>query len=423
MKYLRKISTFLLGGSFFCLIACTDSFMTQEPGTDNMDNIKIGLLVPLTGSLQAKGPGRRQAVQMALDEINASGKVLNRQLELVVADDGTSSDKALSEAQKLLDQEVVSLIGPTTSGSFLKVAQSLTILKDIVSIAPSATSPEITDIADNNLLWRTPPSDAFQGKVAAQNIFKEQKKTNAAVLYVNNSYGKGLANAFKEEFTKLGGTISSFIDYPDLSDNDVEAFDFKFKADELLKEKPDVIFMVTYLKDGAKFTFAAKTHISDTYKPLFVGCDGNKGKDFILNGEPSIVEGMIGTLPKPSESSINHQNFIKNYKAKYNQEPVSFAANAYDALYLTVYAILQAGKADSQSIAANLKSVSSEGEVININEFAKASELIKKGVDINYEGASGNVDFDNNGDVSSGTYEIWKVENKEFITLKAINYP
>lgn len=416
------VLTSLVSSLIFSLTSCTTP-TTTETKTNSKETIKVGLLVPLTGSFEGLGKGAKNASELAVNEINSNGGVLGKNLELVIADDGSGAKKALEGAKELVGKGVSTIIGASASSATIPVANEVTVPANVLLMSYFSTSPAVTSVKDNNLLWRTIPSDAFQGVIAARTAFNEYKARKVGVLYVDSAYGKGISKVFKDEFEKLGGTVPNFISYEEKSDSEIESFDYSSKVKELFKDKPDLIYLVTYFKDGAKITVAAKDYVSDSYKPTVLGCDGNYGDDFRNNADQKFIEGMVGTAPVPPSTDANYTSFVNSYKDKFKTEPPAFTETAYDAVYLLAYSMMKSVKTDSKSISETLKSVSSGGDVVNVNEFKKASDLITKGTDIDYQGASGKVDMDDNGDVTSGNYVIWKIESGKSKEVKVIPFP
>ena len=423
-KFTTLVVSTIVSSLLLSLSSCTTPTTTDNSNTTSKkETIKIGVLAPLTGSFEGLGEGVKNATSLAVSEINANGGVLDKNIELILEDDGSGAKKALEGAKKLIDQGVTSIVGPATSGATVPVSNDVTIPKNIPIISYFATSPAVTGIKDNNLVWRTIPSDAFQGVIAARNAFNEYKARKVGVLYVDSPYGRGISEVFKQEFIKLGGTVPNFVSYPEKDDAEIASFDYAPKVKELFNGNPDLIYLVTYFKDGAKITVSAKGYTSASYKPTILGCDGNYGDDFRNNADQSFIEGMVGTAPVPPKSEPNYTSFTKNYLEKFKKEPPAFTETAYDAVYLLAYSMLKAGKTDSKSIIDNLKPVSSGGQAINVNEFKKASDMIKKGEDIDYQGASGKVDLDDNGDVTSGNYVLWKIEGGKAKETSFIPFP
>ncbi len=407
--------------SMTCVIfmSCDDE---PTPPVDHADTIQIGFINPYPA--EGEDLERRRGSYLAITEINAAGGIFDKPLELVVKADQGSPEIGVRAAEELLAlPNLAAISGAAWSGVTLAIAQQVTIPHGITLISPSATSPLLTNLDDQKLVWRTCPSDAFQGKVAATYAFDKGRRS-VGIIYRNTAYSIGLAKSFKAEFEQLAGhdAVRNYVIYDDLVD--YTHYDFTPKVDSLFVGQPDLIYLVTYEKDGAMITHLAKSHTTSSYFPLFMGCDGNSLNSFIIGGEPTITEEMIGTRPAAPIGSAYYQHFIANYKARYGREPISpYAANSYDNTYLIAYAMLQAGRVDSRAIAGQLADVATGGDIITVDQFTLGRGKIYQGININYEGASGKVDFDENGDVVSGTYEIWRIENGQFVTVTTIGFP
>lgn len=403
------------------LTACSDkknetsSAATTNNAASAADTIKIGILLPFSGTLVCTGNYRKAAAALAVKEINQTG-IFNKNLELVAEDDETDPDKGVAAAGRLLQSNVSAIIGSAASSVTIKAAEQVSIPNNILQISPSSTSPLITAISDNGLLWRTAPSDIYQGRIAASYAAGTLGKTTASIIYVNNAYGQGLSASFKTEFEKAGGTILNSVSYPALKDTEVALHDFSVEVATLMTGSPQLVYLISYYLDGSKITLAMKQYLTTTYKPQLMGVDGNYGSVFLANADAEVVEGMVGTAPTPPLDDLNYKTFAVNYKALYGIDPPIYTANTYDAVYLIAYAMLKANSTVSRDIAAKLLDVSTDGDAVNVAQFAEGKAKIEDGIDINYEGASGKVDFDSNGDITSGSYLIWKVVNKEFLS-------
>lgn len=399
-----------------------DDGSSTGPSDSGVETIHIGLLVPVTGSW-ARGLSWNQAAQLAVDEINESGGVLGRPLELLIANTETVPAIAVEGARQLVNDGVVAVIGPGTSTATLDVAHQVTVPAGIPLITPSATSPVIADIDDAGLVWRTAASDVFQGKVAAQWAIANGHES-AGILYVDNAYGSGLSEAFAASFEELGGTVTASINYPDLSEDDIASFDYSRVVRRVFAGAPELIYLITYESDGAKITVAASQQLDASQQVTFFACDAIASSTFIENSAPAVVEGMVGTIPFPRVDSEEYRHFAGLYRATFKAEPPeSYGDATYDAVYLAALALQQAGVVDAALMAANLSSVSEGGTHIVPGEFARARDLIASGTDIDYKGAGGDVDFDENGDILSGTYRIWRVEDGSFAVVETIAFP
>jgi branched-chain amino acid transport system substrate-binding protein len=421
MKSKPLIAILSLLFAAFLLVACGDD---DDKNGGGGAAIKIGLMAPFSGPLEGFGKAMRQAAEMAAEEItNAGGLLKGQKLVIVSEDDGTDPDKAEAAAKKLkTDAAIIALVGPATSSSAARVAEKET--SDIVAISPSATSPGLEGKSKN--FFRTISSDKWQGAAAAKYVDEKlgtAKDKNIAVLHIDNSYGEGLGKAFRDELVKRNYTGTITLEkYPEQSD--YGTYDFSQHVTNVFGNQPEVVFMVTYFEDGAKFTAAVKTAgvITSSYTPTLVGCDGNYSSQFLSDAEPTVIDGMIGTSPTPPKSDANYIKFANAFKAKFNiaadKDPELFSETTYDAVYLLAYAIEKAGKAERGLIQAQLKAMSGPpGDKINVAEWAKGKKAAAAG-DIDYFGASGEIDWDDNNDTVPGNYIIWTAKGGKFEVLE-----
>jgi ABC-type branched-subunit amino acid transport system substrate-binding protein len=381
------------------LLGCGD-----PPGPSG-DTIRVGLLAPFSGDLEALGKSMKNAAGLALSEINAAGGVLGRQLELLTEDTATDPVKAEAAARRLAESGVVALVGPAASSEALSV---LPVIKAhaLPMISASATSPALTAADDGGLFFRTVASDAKQGVVAANYAAKLGKKT-AGVLYLDNAYGQGLASAFQAQFEKNGGVVKNAVPFKQMTDQEIEAYSFDAETKAVFKDQPELIFLISYYKAGAKITLQAKSLAS--YKPTIMGSDGSYGPDFLDNADPSVITGMVGTAPSPPAGDVNYKAFADRYQRQFGLKAEFYSENHYDAFYLIALAITASGAASREGVLGALGEVSGPpGTMLGVGASGWA-ELAKQAKTIDYEGASGAIDWDAAGDVTRAIYVIWEV--------------
>jgi len=372
---------------------------------------KVGALIPLTGGLQSYGEGSLNGIRLAIKEVNEAGGVLDGELELVVGDTQTKSQPAIDAAQKLVSVDnVVGLLGALSSGNTIPVATSVARVEGVPQISNASTAPAITTLDDDDFLFRTAPSDAGQGQVLAD-LVSDQGLSRVAVIYVNNDYGQGLNDAFTEGFEAIGGEVTGSAAY------EPNKASYRGELSDLASADPEALVMIAYPDDGGLLIL--RQSLEEGFFDRFVFTDGMKTTQ-LLEDLSQYMEGMWGTAPRAVESEA-YELFAANYEAEYGElPPLPFIDSAYDAAMAMALAIEKAGSTDRTAVRDALRDVANPpGEVIRPGAFAKAKELIAAGSDINYEGASGSVDFDDNGDVP-GTYEHWAIEEQEIVTVEVI---
>ncbi len=407
----------------FLLLNCGGRDMDAPVESIDPNAIRIGLLAPLSGPLAGFGRGVEISARYAAQEINAAGGINGKPIAFVVADGGCSPAVAPGAARYLLGQGVVAVVGEGCSGATIAAAQQVFIPAGIPMVSPSSTSPTITSLlGPTGLVFRTAPSDAFQGVILAKKVW-DSGVSDTAVLFVDNAYGRGLAEAFQAAYLARGGTVTAFVSYPD-----GKSIGFTDEVNALFAPGvPDGVLLVTYETDGANVTRDLKIR-NPSPAPKYFGVDGNKGSAFLANAEPSIIEGMQGTVPVPPVTDPNYLAFKANYIAstRDHEAPGTYGENAYDAVYLVAYAMV-AGTPTPAGIAANLRAMSrADGgapTVINVKEWAKGSAAIMAGQDVDYNGASGKIDLDVNGDPTSGTYSWWRIQGGQYVDVETISFP
>ncbi len=367
---------------------------------------RIGTILPLTGSLEFFGRSMRDAADLAAADINAAGGVLGIMLELLHRDSQTSPFAGADSAAELIFGEgVPAIIGAASSSVSLAVAD-LTVSNEVVQISPSSTSPVFTTIEpeEPGWFWRTASSDALQGKVAALRAI-ERGWTRVGVLAVANPYGIGLAESFRENFVGDGRGVVQ-VDYTEVRP------DYTSDLQLIADAAPDAVFFIGYPGDGLTIMqnwWASKDQPGWDWNWLF--SEGLRSADFMFDLQNAGIDVSGAEGVAPVLEGPNYEAFRTEYLNQYGREPEIFDAHTYDALYLTALAAVAGQAVDSLSIRDNLISVANPpGTVIGPGpgEFERAIGILEAGGEIDYEGASSRVNFDQVGDVGS-SFEVWQV--------------
>ncbi|HEY9735580.1 MAG TPA: ABC transporter substrate-binding protein [Trichocoleus sp.] len=380
------------------------------PTTASGEAIDVGALMPLTGDLQAYGESALNGINLAVEEINAAGGVMGRPLSLAIGDTQTAPQPSIDAAQKLVSVEGVSVvIGPMSSGEAIPVSESVTSKNNVLQITNSATSPVLTDLNDNDLTFRTVPSDAYQG-VALAEVVAEKGMKNLAIIYVNNDYGQGLAENFQEAFEAEGGQISGSVPY------EQGQASYRGELQQLANGGAEALVLIGYPENGITIL---KQSLEEQFFDKFVFTDGMKAPEVIEAIGADVLNGSVGTAPQAVTESDAYQSFVKAYEAKYGElPPKPYIDTAYDAVFLAALAMEKAGTTEGPAVRDALREVANgPGVEIRPGEWAKAVEAIRNGEEINYVGASGSLDFDDQGDVA-GTFAEWAIENGEITTVR-----
>ena len=370
--------------------------------------INVGIILGFTGPIESLTPDMGLAAELAFTEVNESGLLLDGKILVPVRGDSTCVDSAAATAvaeRQITADNVVAIMGADCSGVTGAIANNVAVPNGVVMISPSATSPALSSIEDNDLFFRTAPSDARQGQVMSD-ILIDKGIGEVAVTYTNNDYGKGLADAFEAAFEAAGGTITISAAHED------GKADYSAEVGALASAGGDILAVLGYADQGGKGIIqnALDTGAFDT----FLMGDGMKS-DALIAAIGDDLNGSIGT--QPGSESDGQKMLVEMLTGVAGVPDGPFTAESYDAAALIAFAIQAGGSADRASIAANVLNVANApGEVILPGELAKGLQILADGGEIDYQGASG-VELIGPGE-AAGSYQEYEVIDGAFVTQR-----
>jgi len=359
------------------------------------EDIVVGILMPLTGAGGTFGQEMLEAAKVAVDEINAAGGPLGRKIVIVEEDDQTNAEAGVRAARKLIDVNNVSAIIATWASSVTLAVAPIAQAKGIVQFSTSGSS-RITDIQKDGLLFRTEPDDVLYGKSYAEYMIA-QGWNRAAVLGLNVPLTETTVASLKERFESKGGTITSFTIYNE------EQTTFRTEILRAFADEPDVIHISGYEPD---VTAILKAAYQSGLEGRFIVPGFSVGPTLISDAGPA-AEGLILVEEGVAEGSPAYERL----KGKLGTDRyLSFGAQAYDHFQLLALAIEQAGSTDGRAVDTALKALSAPpGEVVT--SFEEGAEILRNGGEIDYEGASGPINFDENGNIVRANFRISAIQN------------
>ncbi len=380
--------------------------------------VTIGSVMALTGSLGALGQQIAEGAKLAVHDINAGGGVNGCTLKMVLYDDQTQPSVGVDAAKKLVSvYHVPVIVVALASGITLPILTSVTAPAGVVLISPASTSPTFTKLAANGTTrgywFRTVPSDALQGVAMAQ-LAKSKGYKRVAVLYLNNAYGVGLSGQFKNAFTKLGGTVTSFVSY------DPGQSSYTAEVTQAMANHPDGLFLIGYPGDG---TTVAREWISAGGPQHFLFPDGLQSQQFVNDVGPQYLKEVWGTAPG-SELTPSLNTFQQEFKAKYGSYPVqAYMTNAYDAV-MTVALAMDAGHGSSGLVVKNnlrkVTGLTGFPVYAGASQYHHALSLLAAGKKIYYIGAAGTYTFNRYGDTNAPMVE-WTVRGGKVTNVGQIS--
>jgi branched-chain amino acid transport system substrate-binding protein len=362
--------------------------------------VTMGLMGGITGPIAALAPPIIDAGRLAFDIVNKNGGLLNgRPINAVIGDSACSAQGGGDAATKLVNVDgAVGIAGAHCSGATLAAANTVTVPAGVLLISPASTSPAVTALQDRDTVFRTVPSDSYQGAALARTLLG-QGQNKVAVTHLNNDYGKGLANAFRDEFTAKGGTLAGFAAHEEGKAS------YRAELAELSRAGADTLLIFDY-GNGSGLTILREALENGFFK-RFVGGDGMRADTIIAELGAANLGTFVTSSPIPQggEALAAFETLAK--AAGQNPGGV-FVSTGFDAAFLLALAYEHAG-GDRAKMAASLRAVATApGEPILPGEWAKAKAAIAAGRDIDYKGAAGDHEFDGNGDVP-GAFGLFKV--------------
>lgn len=377
-------------------------------GTDR--EVKFGVLMPETGDLGSLGVTMRDGALLVQRQLESEGA--NVTLDVQTGDTQTDPQAGISAANQLVNAGYPAIVGPAASNVNMQVTQNVLIPNGVVGMSPSSTSPAVTGLDDDDFIFRTCPSDALQGPVISQVAQDRLDASTAATLYLNDDYGQALQERFVSAFQESGGEVTNQVSF------EPEQPSYSSQLGEALSGDPDALVIVAFPQSGIQM-------FRDYYS------DHDTGVDIIVTdglrdaGLPSEVgnpmDNVIGTAPMSAGQGAEFFNQL--YKDEYDREPTVFNGQSYDAAAVLTLANIAAGENDGAAIRDQIRTVTGEGgEEVGPKNLADAVDLVSNGDEINYQGASSNIEFDDNGDIVAVTYEVFAFAEDGIETVDTIDY-
>ena len=385
--------------------------------------LRIGPVLPLTGDLASYGPSQAEAARIAAEQIQAAldaqglGDV--KVTVLPVEDDGGRAQAGVEAATKFVQTDDVDVVlGTMASTVTIPMAESVTIPNQVVQITPTSTAPEITDLADDGYVWRILSSDNLQGSAlvdAVADAFGDDATINVAAR--NDAFGTALKQLFEDGWREQGGTVGASVTWnPDAANFDTE-------ARQLAGGSPDgwviIDFPETFAKVGPALVRAGGWDPSKTFMT-----EAMRNADELTKIGGRATNGLRGTAPTSEDAPARDAfDSLFEQEAKEGTPLTGFEGASFDAVMLAFLASLDAGSSDPEQMKESLQAVSGPpGEKYTFEQLDQAVQDLLDGKDIDYEGAWGPIDFDENGDPGSAIYEVWQFDGKDVSTLKTFRF-
>lgn len=392
----------LLSASALALAGCAGSDTPESSQPANSKpaaadlTLKLGSLLPSTGTLAFLGAPMKAGVQLAVSEINDADAGIT--VDLTSEDEGDLDNKAYETSiTNLQSAGITAMVGAASSG-VTKLILDGNAGAGILTVSPSNTSAEFTGI--NPMYFRTAPSDNLQGEVLANQI-AEDGHSSLGIIYQNDPYGKGLFQSIKKTFEGTGGTVVAQASY-NQSDGQ-----FNAQVQTIAAENPDAVAIVSYDQFATIAPLLANAGV-DTSALYLV--DGNLKDWPKLNVDLTGSKGTRAGAVLP-DSFLDDLNAVWTADGNKPIDAVTYSAEAYDAATLIGLAALKARSVAGKDIAAQMIEVSGgSGDGQKCTSFAECAKIINDGGTADYDGYSGEITFNKDHDPEGAAIGVYEFE-------------
>ena len=410
-KSIRLCVVLLLAvNSLLAIASGCDGASKEQPAATPL---RIGLLLNFTGSPEAS-EDRKRAFDLAIRHINEGGGVLGIPVESVVADATQDPSVSVVVARRLVEVEGINaLVGPNASSAALPISQSISGTLGIPTISPSATSPQLSDVEDGGYFFRTALSDAAQGPVLAR-VTRDRGFDNVGLIYQNDAYGQGLAATFEESW---GGTLRVV---------SVDTSKTSYLSELAQSADSGAQALVVIAFEGQALSIVREAIDEGIYSQFVFG-DAAKRVSLVREIGGEKLGGMYGTAGASPPDNAATPEWEAAFIAEYGKLPVlAYVKETYDAVIALALAAQAAGSVDGAAIRDHLQNIGGPpGRAVPGTPAGVADglSLLTQEHEIDFDGASGTLDWDDNGDLRRGHIGTWRFTSDERIEeLDAVFY-
>ncbi len=395
--------------------------LVAVPGHGQEKTLVVGGLLELTGPLSASGPAMGKAVKLAVEEANKAARAAGLKLAVKEESADTQGDAqaALSAARTLINKGAACLVGPGTTPESIAIAKGLTVQKNVI-LFPQATSGRLTAFKPeaNDTIFRTVPPDNLQAVALADAIeltLGAAAGKTVSVAYRNEPYGEGLAKEFAASWQAKGGKVQGPVAF------DPNQASFDSEAGRIVANNPDAYMIVDYpdsfVKMGAALLRTGKYDASKLFVP-----DAMAFTEVPKNIPPAALAGSKGTRAGSPETSAAYQAFDRLWKAAGGAERYSLDSNTFDATLVCFLAAAAANSTDPAAIKERVRAITGPpGDKYTFLQLADAIKAVQAGKEIDFEGVSGPLDLDRNGDPTSSLYDLFEFKGGRLTVIRQID--
>lgn len=370
----------------------TTAAAPSDPG-----ELVVGYVLPQTGQLAAIVDALVKPLEMGAEEIIAAGG----QIKLIPGDSGSDPAVASATTDQLLADDVDAIVGAAASTVSLSIIDKITG-SQIAQCSGSNTVYDAGFYEDDGFYFRTPPTDLLQAPTLAD-FMTDRGAATVAIIYRNDDYGASLNALLTEALTANGVTVSAEVAY------DPAGTSFDAEAAEVAAAGADSVAVVSFGEGAAVMQSMIEAGVGPADVQIYVtdGFKDNVTYDQVDPDNPAVFEGILGTAPSVTPPN-GEPSFIERFTAFAPDAPTIFSAYKYDCLMILKLATEVAGSTDPTVFVSEIIGVTTGGT--KCNRYAECSALVAQGEDIDYDGASGPLEFTNDGEPGAGVYDIYEFD-------------
>jgi ABC-type branched-subunit amino acid transport system substrate-binding protein len=380
--------------------------------------LRIGDVVPFTGASAVFGPAYAKAAGLAVQEANKAlraNRIANIKIQIAHADDATTPEGGVNAARKLISDGAGCMLGALTSASSIAIAQAATVPARVPQIGPNNSSPALTTLQDNGYFFRVMPSDLLQAPILAKVIAQELGRGKTVSLAGrNDAFGTGLLPPLRTQLQRAGLEVQGPLFF------DPTAASYNSEATDIVRGNPDAYVILDFPANYNKVAAA-----------LLRTGRFNGNKLFVAGGWPATIpsfiptnalEGARGTSAGSPLGTRAANAFDRLYKAAPGvKDRQTLELNNFDGAMICILASIAANSGKGSDIVKQIARVASPpGRTYSYLGLGQAIKDLRAGKDINYEGAGGSADFDQNGDLKSAIYNVFRYQDGKQVVVRQL---
>jgi branched-chain amino acid transport system substrate-binding protein len=380
---------------FLGAAAAAAAGLGQAPGARAQEAIRIGTLMPLTGAGGVYGPDMQRAVSIQAERINKAGGVLGRPIQFFHEDSQTNPDGAVRAVRKLIDVNRVQAVLGTWSSAVTLAVGPICISHEVVLLNGSG-SEKVTELGKSGFVYRTQASNVLWG-AAFGRLAAERGLKRAVVLAQQNPFALTMKEYFEKAFRERGGQLIDVVMY------NPEASSYRGELTRAFAAKPDAALLASYTPDAS---ILVKDWFRAGYGGQLFMAGFAANQKFIDNVGAEAAEGILVVEAAPAPESPAFQQF-KQLMGK--DDLFLYASQTWDQLALVALAMQAAGEATGGGIRRTMRTVANPPGT-TVSDVVEGLRLLKARQEVNYEGASGACDFDENGDLVQKPFYVFQIK-------------